>query len=157
MRWTTRFGPLHVVSGRVVVGDPSRLHLQLNPDEIVYRRETQVQGRIAWRDVVDLELVFPTTRFRFPGLVSFVAWTAMSLVVQDDPGIRAATGSVRIVTRDGEPASFDLDMHHLWRYWERSVEAAQIVLTRLRADEASRSLLAHPHALLRAVAAGATR
>ncbi|MFS0894639.1 hypothetical protein [Microbacterium sp. 179-I 3D3 NHS] len=150
-----RFGPLHSVRGKLVVGDPGRRHLVLTPEEARYRNDGEVEAVFPWPEVTGIRLSFPTTRFRFPAAVSGVTLSALALLMNDDPQISPKDGTVVVTGHDDFEAP--LSCHHLGGYWQRSVDVAQDLITRFVDDPSSRVLLTHPDSLVEAAASAARR
>lgn len=150
-----RYGPLQVLNDGVVLGDPGRRNLLLVPDGLHYRDASEVQHRYSWDEVTSLGIDVPTTRFRFPGVISGVVSVVLVAFTQEDPHLDPAEGSVSITTSDSA-TTLPLDRHHLGSYWVEAVRRTQRMLDRLLTDPPSRRLLRHPRTLLRAVAAPRT-
>lgn len=151
-----RFGPLHASRQTLLIGDPGHRHLVLAEDGVRYRNEHELVASHEWDSIFDIRIEMPTTRFRFPGLVSGVVLSAIAIFIQDDPSIGPKDGTVTITIRN-EKVTYPLSRHHLGGYWARSSAATQRLVDQLIMDASSRALLRHPGSLIRAAAAAARR
>ncbi len=144
----SRFGPLQAHRQILVVGDPTRGHLALTRDEIRYQFADELRVSHDWDGITGVQLELPVTKFRFPGAVSGLILSSITLFMQDDPHISPKDGTVRISTRDGQLTHL-LSCHHLGGYWRRSVYVAQRLVDRLVHEPVSRALLDHPDTLIK--------
>ncbi|GGH44563.1 hypothetical protein [Microbacterium album] len=151
-----RFGPLHHIPDGLVIGDPGRRHLLLLPGSLVHRDGDQPTRSLPWDDIAATRLDLPTTRFRYPGLVSAIVSSVLVAVTLGDPGLDPDDGALEI-SGSPETTRLAVSRHHVGRYWIGSVGAAQALLDRLAAHAPSRALLADPEAILHRLARTARR
>lgn len=152
----TRLGPLHLHAGNLLLGDPGRRHLVLTADRIRYFNGDEAREVFDWREVQNVAVEFPTTRFRFPGLVVGFGLSLLALLTQDRVDLDTHPGTVKLLAGE-EDSVLAVDPHHAWRYWEGSVAASQLLLDRLVIDEPSRQLLSRPEYLIRTATKAAKR
>lgn len=151
-----RYGPLHSAEEGVLLGDPTRRHLLLASGALQHRNDANTLHQFRWKDIDGVSLTLPTTRFRFPGFLSGVAFAALAAIIQEDPNLGPEAGTAHVLVDDASHV-LSIDRHHFGGYWAPVVQATQRMIDRLVSEPSSRTLLDHPDDLLRAVAESARR
>ena len=143
----TRFGPLDVRGGTLVLGDDGGSHAALTPEAIILRPFEEAERRIEWAVIRSATVTLPQTRLRRPGLLTTVAIGTLAALLGDwgigsDP--REGELTLELRDGDGETVRTAVTCHHVGGYWVGSVRATSALLTRLVVSPESRGLLENP-------------
>jgi hypothetical protein len=149
----TRFGPLDVRNGLLVLGDDGGHHAVLTPRALRLRPFGRDESIIMWDDFDSVTVQFPQTRVRWPGLFTTLGIGALAALAGDwGIGSDPRDGELTLALREGHVEYAPLTCHHIGGYWIRSVKATSTLLTRLVTSPESRQLLAEPERLVMVLA-----
>lgn len=101
-----------------------------------------------WGDLDAIDLVLPSTRFRFPEAVSYAAYTALVAVIWDVPDLVPDDASATVRAHGEAAQRVEIGRTHFGGYWQRSIETVQGLVDHLIAYEEPRALLDSPHEVL---------
>lgn len=143
-----RFGPAWADRDGLCIGDPDRNRLVLTSRRVEHRNTLGVTASWQWSDLDAIDLVLPSTRFRFPEAVSYAAYTALVAVIWDVPDLVPDDASANVRARGEAAQRVDIGRTHFGGYWQRSIETVQGLVDHLIAYEEPRALLDSPHEVL---------
>jgi len=110
----TRFGPLDVRNGTLVLGDDGGHHAVLTPSALVLRPFEEQERPIEWTSIRTATASFPQTRLRWPGLLTTVGIGTLAALLGDwGVGSDPRDGHLDLTLRDGQAVKVPLTCHHV--------------------------------------------